>query len=39
MERVAAGEHIVVTRRGKPHIRLIPVSVPQSTLPLPAGMS
>jgi antitoxin (DNA-binding transcriptional repressor) of toxin-antitoxin stability system len=31
MERVAAGEHVLVTHRGKPRIRLSP-----ATAPLPA---
>jgi prevent-host-death family protein len=33
MERVAAGEQVIVTRRGKARIRLVPASAPQSQLP------
>jgi prevent-host-death family protein len=28
MERVASGEHIIVTRRGRPRIRLSPAHPP-----------
>jgi antitoxin (DNA-binding transcriptional repressor) of toxin-antitoxin stability system len=35
MQRVAAGEHIVVTHRGRPRIRLSPATAPRSRLPQP----
>ncbi len=35
MERVAAGEEVLVTRRGQPRIRLSPAAAPQPTLPRP----
>ena len=34
LERVATGEEVIVTHRGKPRIRLSPASLPQSTMPL-----
>jgi prevent-host-death family protein len=35
MDRVEAGEQVVVTRHGRPRIRLLPMSALQATLPLP----
>jgi prevent-host-death family protein len=35
MDRVAAGEEVLVTRRGQPLIRLSPATARQPTLPRP----
>jgi prevent-host-death family protein len=39
LERVAAGEQVIVTHRGRPRVRLSPASVPRPTLPAFSGVA